>query len=572
MGQYKLHIDQLKKEISEEKDNTELNDLIEEANKQIEDFNAEKHLIKAKIKSLLIEYCDLNEDSYVIGDEIDMDEYLEKLEKELKIFTSRVKEESMDKIGKIMIDLETVQRERGSLGDEIEKVKQENQELKDLNQQLEDTVNELTGNKQVVEDRLNNLEVEFITKEAEIDELKQKLDEVEVDEFDNQEEEIDELKELVLKYQEEAIKVSEKLKFTEKELQDEQERNRKLKSETSDKNPKAIETSRESEEGKEYLERVDIIEERVDQIKNEIGKVMVESFDTLKQHYEAKHKEYVKKVQDKLIESEIKEKGILNILKELKGIMNDSIRVLKCITHEDKVWFLVEEDFEVDISREDPQQYWIKESDLSAEEKEYIHQFTPTSGMRENDDTEEYTEINRNLKAYKKQLKELREERKDLLKELREIRFGLKITYYCMNNSFDEDTEQKLHDYDIKFIEYEDDITYLTENLQEQKILVNELEIKTKKQERRIEELNGVIANISRGTNESVERFLNSYKKTNELMHKNQELRDEVNSKNEEIESLKGGGSSVGKVHEFSPKLEDEKSEEIGKFQFKFNC
>ena len=64
-------------------------------------------MIKAKIKRLLIEYWDLDEDSYHIDDEIDMDEYLEILEKELKVFTDRIKEESMDKISKIMIDLET---------------------------------------------------------------------------------------------------------------------------------------------------------------------------------------------------------------------------------------------------------------------------------------------------------------------------------------------------------------------------------------------------------------------------------------------------------------------------------
>lgn len=92
---------------------------------------------------------------------------------------------------------------------------------------------------------------------------------------------------------------------------------------------KVQESSRESEDGKEYLERLNAIERRVDQIKVQIGEVKVESFDKLQELYEQKHKEYIRKVEEKLIESKIKEKGLINVLTELKGSMNDSIRVLK---------------------------------------------------------------------------------------------------------------------------------------------------------------------------------------------------------------------------------------------------
>ena len=325
---------------------------------------------------------------------------------------------------------------------------------------------------------------------------------------------------------------------------------------------KVQESSRESEDGKEYLERLNAIERRVDQIKVQIGEVKVESFDKLQELYEQKHKEYIRKVEEKLIESKIKEKGLINVLTELKGSMNDSIRVLKCVTHEDHVWFLIEEDIDEDfIQDEDLQQYWIKETDLSAAEKEYIHQYLPSS-MKEEDANENHS-INKILKSYSKQLKELRDERKELLKECREIRFGLKITYYCMDEDFDEDVEQKLHDYDLKIIEYEDDITYLNENLQEVKLEVNDLQLKNQKSQKRIEELNAIIANISRGTNETVENFLKSYKKTNELIYKNQALQDEVEAKNEEIESLKNssivGRGDLGSLHE------EDKSEGTGK-------
>ena len=172
--------------------------------------------------------------------------------------------------------------------------------------------------------------------------------------------------------------------------------------------------------------------------------------------------------------------------------------------------------------------------------------------------------MNKKLKEYAKQLKELRNERKELLKELREIRFGLKVSYYWMEESFDEDAEQKLHDYDIKFIEYEDDITYLNENLQDQKLEVNDLKILCNKQKKRIEELNGVISNISKGTNESVENFLKSYKKTNDILYQNRQLQEEVDSKNEEIESLKNSSLVEGVQSNRKPE-EEHKSEGHGK-------
>ena len=161
-----------------------------------------------------------------------------------------------------------------------------------------------------------------------------------------------------MKYQEDAIKLSEKLKFTERELSDEIDKNLKLGTEIQTNNSNAtvnknVENTEVSDEGKEYFVKLDAIEKRVDQIKNEIGKVKVDSFDKLKEIYETKYQEYVKGVQAKLVEADIKEKGLVNILKELKGLENDSIRVLKTITYEDKVWYLIEEDFEVDISKQE---------------------------------------------------------------------------------------------------------------------------------------------------------------------------------------------------------------------------
>ena len=86
---------------------------------------------------------------------------------------------------------------------------------------------------------------------------------------------------LVTKYQEEKIQISEKLHFTEKELADEIEKNNKLRNETATSQNKVIETSRESEDVKDYLDRINIIESRVDSIKGEIGKMMVENVQNL---------------------------------------------------------------------------------------------------------------------------------------------------------------------------------------------------------------------------------------------------------------------------------------------------
>ena len=146
--------------------------------------------------------------------------------------------------------------------------------------------------------------------------------------------------------------------------------------------------------------------------------------------------------------------------------MNESIRVLKCVTHEDHVWFLIEEDIEDDYSgaEEEIPQYWIREVDLTAEEKEYLHEYLPQS-MKEEDAIENQA-INKIVTEYTKKLNELRGERQKLLKECREIRYGIKVTYSCMDESFNEDAEEKLEEYEIKIIECEDDIQNLTENLQ----------------------------------------------------------------------------------------------------------
>lgn len=379
------------------------------------------------------------------------------------------------------------------------------------------------------------------------------------EEISDKDREISELEGQVDMLQEEKINLTEKLSFTEKELEEEVERkNKKLREGASNK---AIESSRESEENKEYFDRIDAIERRVDQIKEQIGKIRVESFDKLQKMYENKYKEYINNAENKLVKENIREKGLGNVLKELKGSMNESIRVLKYVTHEEHIWFLIEEDIDMDIEQEEPPQYWIREIDLSDEEQEYIHEYLPNS-MRE-EDAILNDGINKTLNAYEKELKEFREERKEALKELREIRFGLKVSYYCMNEDFDEDAEQKLLEYEIKFAEYEDDIANISENYEKQRSEIMELNIRSKKQQKRIEELNGIISNISKGANESVENFLKSYKKNNELIHKNRALQEELDSKNEEIESLKNS-SILGGEH--SPRrYEEHKSETHGK-------
>jgi 5'-deoxynucleotidase YfbR-like HD superfamily hydrolase len=172
---------------------------------------------------------------------------------------------------------------------------------------------------------------------------------------------------------------------------------------------------------------MDDIEEKVDRIKHDIGEVKVESFDKLKEEYEQKYKDCIKKIESELVQKSINDKGVLSMLKELKGTMNDSIRVLKCVTHEENVWFLIEEDIEV-FDEEMIPQYWIREADLKPEEKEYLHEYLPQS-MRE-EDAMENLKANKLIKQFTTKLNKLRKERQDLLKECREIRFGIKISYY----------------------------------------------------------------------------------------------------------------------------------------------
>mgnify|MGYP001299670736 CR=1 FL=1 len=81
---------------------------MEEINSQLEEFNAEKHVIKAKVKAILIEYCNLEDESYSVeGDQdLDLDDYLNKLELALNSWKSRVIDESKSMFTQRISELE----------------------------------------------------------------------------------------------------------------------------------------------------------------------------------------------------------------------------------------------------------------------------------------------------------------------------------------------------------------------------------------------------------------------------------------------------------------------------------
>ena len=81
---------------------------MEEINSQLEEFNAEKHGIKAKVKAILIEYCNLEDESYSVeGDQdLDLDDYLNKLELALNSWKSRVIDESKSMFTQRISELE----------------------------------------------------------------------------------------------------------------------------------------------------------------------------------------------------------------------------------------------------------------------------------------------------------------------------------------------------------------------------------------------------------------------------------------------------------------------------------
>lgn len=88
---------------------------------------------------------------------------------------------------------------------------------------------------------------------------------------------------------------------------------------------------------------------------------------------------------------------------------------------------MIEEDIELSNEEMIPQ-YWIREADLKPDEKEYMHEFIPQS-MKE-EDAAENNQTNKLIKQFNIKLSQLRKERQNLLKECREIRFGLRVSYY----------------------------------------------------------------------------------------------------------------------------------------------
>lgn len=266
--------------------------------------------------------------------------------------------------------------------------------------------------------------------------------------------------------------------------------------------------------------------------------------DELREEYEKKYKELLQKVDRETMLSNIQKKGKIKVLKELKDTMNDSIRILKCVNYDSKLWYLIEENDEF-LSESDLQQYWIQDADLTAEEKEFVHEYLPQSMLEDPDPV-----LNSKISTYKIQIASLECARQELLKECREIRLGLKIAYFCMDEEFDEEVEQKLYQYDIQIIEDEDEIKNLSENINQQKLEINALKLKNLQLSKRLEEMNVLL----RERNDAIGG-------EEQLVEKTMKLEQELERKNEEIESLKNS-SIVGKA-DFLSQREDHSSREV---------
>ena len=96
-------------------------------------------MIKAKIKAILIEYCNLEDESYSIeaDQDLDLDDYLKKLESALNSWKSRVIDESKSMFTQWISELEDQKNEIENkyteelkeLNDLIESLQKENEEL-----------------------------------------------------------------------------------------------------------------------------------------------------------------------------------------------------------------------------------------------------------------------------------------------------------------------------------------------------------------------------------------------------------------------------------------------------------
>ena len=118
-----------------------------------------------------------------------------------------------------------------------------------------------------------------------------------------------------------------------------------------------------------------------------------------------------------------------------------------------------------------------------------------------------------------------------------------------MDEEFDEEVEQKLYQYDIQIIEDEDEIKNLSENINQLKLETNALKLKNLQLSKRVEEMNVLLREKNDAAGDE-----------GQLHEKNLKLEQEIERKNEEIESLKNS-SIVGKA-DFLSQREDHSSRE----------
>lgn len=106
--------------------------------------------------------------------------------------------------------------------------------------------------------------------------------------------------------------------------------------------------------------------------------------------------------------------------------------------------------------------------------------------------------------------------------------------------------EDKLQQYDIKIIEYEDDINILTEDVTELQLKNNQLRTSNLKYKKRIKELNAIMYDLAAGGGELVLKAAQSIKESDLMRERVSKLQGDIHNKNLQLASLAVGSEANG--------------------------
>ncbi|CDW85154.1 UNKNOWN [Stylonychia lemnae] len=474
------------------------NELIEECNKLMEEFNDEKHEIKAKFKHLVQVLDSVDEESsYKEDDDIDLEDCFEKFEKEFMKSKQRM-ESRMDLLER---DNSILRQEVQMRNDELNQIQIK---MADLQAELMNAINKQDANDVEVRKKLDNAQKKIqnykdklVEKQKMITELEQTMKQlIEMNQRNSQN-----LETNTFSQQKEKTDLISKLSIAQSEL---------MKLKQIQQQQQQVQAAKTIE--KETIERVEQLEIQVMQFRKLIFMAKNQVIDEISDTFARK----IKDIQNTFNSEEVL-RAKLSEMKTNQQIdtLNSNIKLIKYFTFGAKRLLVVQV-----ISNNEC--YVIDDSKLTETALNYLKSYLPGDD-KELDDT--YIHIDdaqqQLLEQLQEKLSELRAQRNDLQVQLKEIKANL--------TSAGQIDKKK----DLQFIQLEDEVVLLSKEVAELRIKQVEHRILETHLRSRTIELNEMIKELTYHRDaESANR------KVIKLMEENESLRQQVSTQSKKLHKI----------------------------------